>query len=56
MKKQKNPPDFEIDEVVEVKGVLFKVVLIDYFTDKIGLKCISKEEAVQLKRNNLEEK
>ena len=56
MAEQKKLPDFEIDEVIKVKGILFKVVLIDYFTDKIGLKCISKEEAVQLKSNTLEKK
>ena len=39
------PADFVLDEVVELKGFLFKIVLIDAFTGKIGLKQISKEEA-----------
>ena len=39
------PADFVLDELVELKGFLFKIVLIDAFTGKIGLKQISKEEA-----------
>lgn len=40
--------DFKIDEVVELKGHFFKVVLIDAFAGKIALKWISKQEAKQL--------
>lgn len=42
-------PDFKIDEVVELKGHFFKIVLIDAFAGKIALKWISKQEAQQLK-------
>ena len=30
--------DFKIDEVVEIKGFSFKIVLVDSFTGKVGLK------------------
>lgn len=36
--------DFKLDEIVRLKGCLFKIVLIDWFTGKIGLKLASKEE------------
>ncbi|OGW88525.1 MAG: hypothetical protein A3A73_02910 [Omnitrophica bacterium RIFCSPLOWO2_01_FULL_50_24] len=48
------PADFVLDEVVELKGFLFKIVLIDAFTGKIGLKQISKEEAELLNRKSSE--
>ena len=41
--------DFEIDEVVKIKGFLFKVVLIDAFAGKIALKQISEKEAEHIK-------
>lgn len=41
---------FKIDEVVEIKGFLFKIVLVDAFTGKIGLKQISPEEAKLLRK------
>ena len=41
--------NFDIDEVLEIKGLYFKVVLIDAFTGALGLKRISKEEAGLLK-------
>jgi hypothetical protein len=40
---------FQIDEVVEIKGFLFKIVLVDAFTGKIGLKQVSPAEAKSLK-------
>jgi hemerythrin-like domain-containing protein len=43
-----DPKNFEIDEVIELKGHNFKVCLIDPFTGKLGLKFISKEEAKNL--------
>lgn len=36
--------DFVLDEIVKIKGCFFKIVLIDWFTGKIGLKLASKEE------------
>ena len=41
--------NFNIDEVLEIKGLYFKVVLIDGFTGALGLKRISEEEANLLK-------
>ena len=41
--------EFRLDEVVELKGYFFKIVLIDGYTGKIGLKCITPEEAKFLK-------
>ncbi|MBI3315978.1 MAG: hypothetical protein HYZ87_03280 [Candidatus Omnitrophica bacterium] len=38
---------FEVGEVLELKGWFFKIVLVDAFTNKICLKRVSKEEAVQ---------
>ena len=38
---------FEVDEVLNLKGWFFKIVLVDAFTNKICLKRISKEEALQ---------
>ena len=40
---------FKVDEVLEIKGFLFKIVLIDAFTGKIGLKQIFEQEAQRLK-------
>jgi|TARA_B100000315_G_C14438557_1_gene523620 hypothetical protein len=40
---------FAIDEVLRIKGVTFKVVLIDACTGKLALKQISEEEAQLLK-------
>lgn len=39
---------FVLNEVVRLKGYYFKIVLIDGFTGKIGLKCITAEEAEKL--------
>ena len=44
--------NFQIDEVLQIKGLYFKIVLIDVFTGKLGLKRISKEEALFLKKDN----
>ena len=41
--------NFEIDEILEIKGLLFKVVLVDAFTDKIALRRITAEEAKDLR-------
>ena len=41
--------EFRLDEVVELKGHFFKIVLIDGYTGKIGLKWITAEEAKWLK-------
>jgi len=41
--------NFKLDEVLEIKGFLFKIVLIDAFTGKIGLKQVSENEAQRLK-------
>jgi len=41
--------DFKINEVIELKGHYFKVVLIDAFTGKIAFKWIDKREAEYLK-------
>ena len=48
--------NFEIDEVIELKGHNFKVCLIDPFTGKLGLKFISKDEARILKERYQSEK
>ena len=44
--------NFEIDEVLKLKGLYFKVVLVDAFTGKLGLKRISKDEAAALERGS----
>lgn len=44
--------NFKLDEVIELKGYLFKVVLIDALTGKIALKQISPAEAGELRREN----
>ena len=36
---------FEVNEVLELKGWFFKIVLVDAFTNKICLKRISDKEA-----------
>ena len=36
---------FEVDEVIQLKGWFFKIVLIDAFTNKICMKRISEKEA-----------
>ena len=41
--------NFEIDEVLKIKGMFFKVVLFDAFASKIALKMISPDEAQHLK-------
>lgn len=45
---QSSNADFKIDEVVELKGHFFKVVLVDAFAGKVALKWISRQEAEQL--------
>ncbi len=40
--------DFKVDEVVELKGLYFKICLVDGFTGKVGLKQISPAEAQSL--------
>ncbi|OGW78360.1 MAG: hypothetical protein A2Z83_03850 [Omnitrophica bacterium GWA2_52_8] len=56
MKKANGEDDFFIDEVVTLKGFLFKVVLIDAFTGKLGLKQISPKEAEILKETQKQER
>jgi hypothetical protein len=41
--------EFFLDEVFELKGHFFKIVLIDGYTGKIAMKCITPEEAEFLK-------
>ncbi len=41
--------DFNLDEVIELKGHSFKIVLIDAFAGKLGLKWISRQEAKHLR-------
>jgi hypothetical protein len=53
-KKNKEHPEFEINEVLKIKNFLFKVVLVDAFTGKIALKQISDKEAVMLKETGPE--
>jgi len=48
--------DFENDEVLKIKGFLFKIVLIDAFTGKIALKQISEQEAAYLETRSQEER
>ena len=48
------PVSFGLDEVLEIKGWLFKIVLVDMFTNKMCLKRISQEEAAQLKAKSFE--
>ena len=40
---------FDIGEVLELKGLYFKITLADAFTGALGLKRISKDEASLLK-------
>jgi len=40
--------NFEVDEVLKIKGMFFKVVLFDAFTSKVALKMISPDEAQHL--------
>ncbi len=46
---KESPVSFDLDEVLEIKGWLFKIVLIDMFTGKMCLKRISQDEASRLK-------
>lgn len=41
-------PEFNVDEVVRLKGQCFKIVLVDGYTGKIAMKWISPEEASRL--------
>jgi hypothetical protein len=47
--EMKAPVDFKVDEVLEIKGWLFKVTVVDAFTNKLCLKRISEREAAQLR-------
>lgn len=47
---------FEIDEILELKGLLFKVSLLDPTRRKMCLKQISKQEAKMLKELPSEQK
>ena len=40
---------FDVGEVVEIKGWLFKIVLVDAFTNKICMKRVSPLEAQEIK-------
>ena len=44
-----SPVEFAVDEVLEIKGWLFKIVLVDPFTNKICMKRISGREAADLR-------
>ena len=48
------PVTFELGEAVEMKGWYFKIVLVDAFTNKICLKRISKEEAMNAGKEPVE--
>ena len=54
MAEQNVSVNFEVDEVLEIKGWQFKIVLVDRFTNKMCLKRISQEEAAQLKAKYFE--
>ncbi len=43
-----NVAEFNLDEVIRLKGHCFKIVLVDGYTGKIGLKWIAGEEAAAL--------
>lgn len=43
------PVDFQVDEVLEIKGWFFKVTVVDAFTNKLCLKRVSEKEAAQLR-------
>jgi hypothetical protein len=43
-----NVVEFNLDEVIRLKGHCFKIVLVDGYTGKIGLKWITHEEAAVL--------
>lgn len=45
MAEQNASVSFEVNEVLELKGWFFKIVLVDPFTNKICLKRISEREA-----------
>lgn len=46
--KSEEPLSFEVNEVMNMKGYAFKVILVDYFTGVISLKCITQTEAKHL--------
>jgi hypothetical protein len=58
MSAERNSPDveFSVDEVLEIKGWLFKIVLVDPFTNKICMKRISDAEAAELRAKAGEKK
>lgn len=41
--------NFEVGEVVELKGWLFKIVLVDAFTNKMCMKRVSEREAFEIR-------
>jgi hypothetical protein len=45
-----NVAEFNLDEVILLKGHCFKIVLVDGYTGKIGLKWITAEEAGTLEK------
>ncbi|MGH7197424.1 MAG: hypothetical protein ACREH5_01620 [Candidatus Omnitrophota bacterium] len=49
MTEEAGSVNFKVDEVLEMKGWLFKIVLVDPFTNKICMKRISTKEAEDLK-------
>jgi len=53
MASETGPASFVVDEVLEIKGWLFKIVLVDPFTNKICMKRISPKEAEDLKAKAL---
>ena len=42
--------EFNLDDVIRLKGHHFKIVLVDGYTGKIGLKWITAEEAAHLEK------
>jgi len=56
--EQKTPEKigFEIDEILEIKGLVFKVTLLDPTRRKMCLKQISREEAGVIESTPKEEK
>jgi hypothetical protein len=43
---------FTVDEVVEIKGWLFKITTIDAFTNKLCMKRVSQIEATELRKKH----
>jgi hypothetical protein len=48
---KKRDVSFENDEIFVLKGIKFKVVMMDYFTGHLGLRAVSDAEAEALQKN-----